>query len=162
MLSRVSVLLLHCTQACMLFQSNKMVNEVESLNIHTAGSQGEQTSGSGQFIRLPKQQLNGHELNGPLVWFNGAFLMRAWFCSAIFFRSTQGFTALCYNWILMPEKLWEGCAHRPCLLGRQSDAIWKGAWHQNEAVLLTCPRYSFYLFSKPLWKTGRGFQGRKL
>lgn len=81
MLPRLPALLLHYTQACVLFQTNKMLNEVKSPNIHTAGSQGEQTSGSGQLPWLPKQQLNCYELNGPLILLNVAFLMRAWFCS---------------------------------------------------------------------------------
>lgn len=41
-------------------------------------------------------------------------------------------------------KLWESCAHRPCPLGRESEEIWKGAWHQIEVVLLTCPHVKFY------------------
>lgn len=56
-----------------LFQPGKMLNEVESPRIGTAGSraagekEGERTSPSGNPPGLPTQQPNCHKLEGPLV-----------------------------------------------------------------------------------------------
>lgn len=145
MLPRLSALLLLYTQACMLLQSNKMLNEVESPNIHTAGSQGWT-----DFRKWPTRLTP--QAAAELSWIKWTISLTQWGISheglilftAIFFRGTQGFAVLCHNWILVPEKLWEGCAHRSCLLGRQSGERWKGTWYQTEAVLLTCPRVKFF------------------